>query len=100
VEAGKEVSVSGLAWSGEAAAKTVELSDDGGATWRKAELKADADPFVWQPWAVAWTPKAKGAVKLLARCTDSAGATQPDKRDSDRRTYMINHLVPIEVTVK
>jgi DMSO/TMAO reductase YedYZ molybdopterin-dependent catalytic subunit len=98
--AAKEVHVSGLAWSGEAAAKVVEWSDDGGATWRKVDLDAKADPFVWQPWAVTWTPKVKGPVKLLARCTDAAGNTQPDKRDVDRRTYMINHLVPVEVTVK
>jgi hypothetical protein len=36
----------------------------------------------------------------VARCTDESGHTQPEKRDPDRRTYMINHLVPIEVTVK
>ena len=41
-----------------------------------------------------------GAHKLLARATDDKGATQPEKRDSDRRTYMINHLVPAEVLVK
>jgi DMSO/TMAO reductase YedYZ molybdopterin-dependent catalytic subunit len=100
VKAGTETSVSGLAWSGEAAAKAVEFSDDGGATWAKVELDSKADPFVWQPWAVKWTPKQKGTTKLLARCTDTAGATQPDKRDIDRRTYMINHLVPVEVVVK
>lgn len=100
VEVGKEVSVSGLAWSGEAAVKTVELSDDGGASWLKIDRNAKADPFVWQPWSTRWTPKQKGTVKLLARCTDAAGNTQPDKRDADRRTYMINHLVPVEVTVR
>ena len=31
---------------------------------------------------------------------DTAGNTQPTARDPDRRTYMINHLVPVEVTVK
>ena len=99
VKAGEEVTVSGLAWSGETAAKAVEFSDDGGATWARVDLDAKADPFVWQPWAVKWVPKRAGAVKVLARCTDNAGATQPDKRDGDRRTYMINHLVPVELTV-
>jgi DMSO/TMAO reductase YedYZ molybdopterin-dependent catalytic subunit len=100
VPAGQPVAVSGLAWSGEAAAAAVEFSDDGGATWQKMKFDAKADPFVWQPWAMTWTPKRQGPVKLLARCTDTTGAAQPDKRDPDRRTYMINHLVPVEVTVQ
>jgi DMSO/TMAO reductase YedYZ molybdopterin-dependent catalytic subunit len=100
VNAGEEIPVTGLAWSGESAATWIEFSDDGGTSWNKVELDAKADPFVWQPWALKWTPKRKGAVKLLTRCTDTAGATQPDKRDIDRRSYMINHLVPVEVTVK
>lgn len=99
VVGGNEVTVSGLAWSGEAEVKAVEFSDDGGATWQKAELPGKSIPFVWLPWAVKWTPKAKGAVKLLVRCTDAAGNTQPDKRDPDRRTYMINHLIPVQVVV-
>jgi hypothetical protein len=45
-------------------------------------------------------PAARGPVRLLARCTDDKGNTQPDKRDTDRRTYMINHLVPVEVLVR
>ena len=100
VKSGVETSVSGLAWSGEAAAKVVELSADGEKTWTKVDLDTNADPFVWQRWSVKWTPKQTGPVKLLARCTDSTGATQPDKRDIDRRTYMINHLVPVEVGVR
>jgi hypothetical protein len=36
----------------------------------------------------------------MARATDSLGRTQPLHRDPDRGTYMINHLLPIEVDVK
>ncbi|MEO2087993.1 MAG: sulfite oxidase [Gemmataceae bacterium] len=96
---GAEVAVTGLAWSGESAAKAVEFSDDGGATWQPAALPGKPEPFVWHPWSVRWTPKRTGPMKLLARCTDAAGNAQPDKRDPDRRTYMINHLVPVEVVV-
>ena len=38
--------------------------------------------------------------RLIARATDSLGRTQPVMRDHDRGTYMINHLLPIEVEVK
>jgi hypothetical protein len=74
------------------------VSADGGVTWRPATLEK-ATPFCWRRWTFDWTPANRGPGGLLARCTDSAGRTQPDKRDPDRRTYMINHLVPVPVTV-
>jgi DMSO/TMAO reductase YedYZ molybdopterin-dependent catalytic subunit len=92
--------VQGVAWAGEELVKSVEFSDDGGVTWKAAELEGKPEPFRWVGWKFKWLPKAKGTAKLVARCTDGTGATQPDKRDPDRRTYMINHLVPIDVTVE
>jgi DMSO/TMAO reductase YedYZ molybdopterin-dependent catalytic subunit len=100
VKFGSDIPVSGLAWSGEAAAKLIDFSDDGGATWQTLELNPKADPFVWQAWSISWKPKQKGTVKLLVRCTDTTNATMPTKRDGDRRSYMINHLVPVEVLVR
>ena len=38
--------------------------------------------------------------RIVARATDDMGHTQPATRDPDRRTYMINHLVPTAVTVR
>jgi sulfite dehydrogenase len=78
----------------------VEFSADGGATWQPAELEKDEKPFCWRSWSVAWAAKSRGPAKLVARCTDDKGTAQPDKRDPDRRSYMINHLVPVEVLVR
>ena len=41
-----------------------------------------------------------GKQTLMARATDSHGRTQSAERDPDRGTYMINHLLPIEVEVR
>jgi DMSO/TMAO reductase YedYZ molybdopterin-dependent catalytic subunit len=100
VAAGKPVTVSGMAWAGEKKVAKVELSADGGTTWAAATLTGAEKPFCWRSWEYAWTPTTRGPAQLLARATDAAGATQPDKRDPDRRSYMINHLVPTEVTVR
>lgn len=102
VHAGKTVTVQGYAWAGENAVARVELSVDGGKTWANTTLRGKAVPLCWVPWEAKWDvpPRFKGAVKLLARCTDDKGRTQPEKRDPDRRTYMINHLVPTEVSVR
>lgn len=90
--------VRGMAWAGENGVAKVEFSADGGATWEAADL-GNEKPFCWRAWSAPWVPKARVPVKLLARCTDDKGNTQPDARDPDRRTYMINHLVPTEVVV-
>jgi hypothetical protein len=55
----------------------------------------------WRFWEFDWqTPSQPGKQTLIARATDSLGRTQPVMRDPDRGTYMINHLLPIEVEVK
>jgi hypothetical protein len=55
----------------------------------------------WRFWEFNWqTPSQPGKQTLIARATDSLGRTQPVIRDHDRGTYMINHLLPIEVEVK
>jgi DMSO/TMAO reductase YedYZ molybdopterin-dependent catalytic subunit len=101
VPAGKPYTVRGFAWAGEQSVGKVEVSTDGGKTWAGAALEGAERPFCWRQWGFVWdVPAAKGPMKLVARCTDSAGKGQPEKRDPDRRTYMINHLVPVEVTVR
>jgi DMSO/TMAO reductase YedYZ molybdopterin-dependent catalytic subunit len=99
LEVGKAHTISGLAWAGERAVKNVELSTDGGKTWT-AVTHAAGQPLTWTPWSAQVTPTAKGVLPLVARCTDDKGNAQPATRDADRRTYMINHLVPTEVVVK
>jgi hypothetical protein len=36
---------------------------------------------------------------LLARAKDANGDVQPNKHDENYASYVINHLLPIEVTV-
>jgi hypothetical protein len=37
---------------------------------------------------------------IVARATDSRGFVQSTGRSSDRGTYMINHLLPVEVEIR
>jgi DMSO/TMAO reductase YedYZ molybdopterin-dependent catalytic subunit len=101
VAAGAEVRVLGAAWSGEGDVTKVEVTDDGGTTWKEAKLLGEAVPFAWRLWEFAWKAPAKaGTVKLAARATDSAGNVQPAERNADYRNYMIHHRVPVEVVVR
>ena len=95
------VRVRGAAWTGAGEITKVEVSADNGSSWKDAKLIGDSKPNAWRLWEFDWqTPGKTGKATLIARATDSAGQTQPLSRDTDRGTYMINHLVPIEVEVQ
>ena len=101
VPANTSVPVHGAAWACDAEITKVELSTDGGVTWKDAKLLGESKPNAWRLWEFNWqTPLSPGTQTLIARATDSRGLTQPVNRDPDRGTYMINHLLPIKVEVK
>jgi len=101
VPANSNVRVHGTAWTGDGEITKVEISSDDGATWNEAKLLGESKPNAWRLWEFNWkTPARAGKATLVARATDSNGRTQPIERDPDRGTYMINHLLPIEVEVR
>jgi hypothetical protein len=101
VSTNTSVCVCGAAWACDAEITKVELSADGGATWNDAKLLGESNLNAWRLWEFNWqTPSKPTKQTLIARATDSLGRTQSVHRDPDRGTYMINHLLPIEVEVK
>jgi len=101
VPANSGVRVQGTAWTSNGEITKVELSTDGGSTWNDTNLLGEPKPNAWRLWEFNWqTPAAARTQTLIARATDSLGRTQPVERDRDRGTYMINHLLPIEVEVR
>src|ERR1700746_3297037 len=93
VPANRSVPVHGAAWACDAEITKVELSTDGGVTWKDAKLLGESKPNAWRLWQFNWqTPLSPGTQTLIARATDSRGLTQPLHRDPDRGTYMINNL--------
>jgi DMSO/TMAO reductase YedYZ molybdopterin-dependent catalytic subunit len=100
VAAGKEQRVHGAAWAGESEVAKVEVSTDGGKTWAEAKLLGDSLAMTWRLWEYKWTPPKAAKYTLMTRATDKRGRTQPEKRDEDRRSYMISHVLPVEVEAK
>jgi hypothetical protein len=100
VPTNSNVRVRGAAWTSDGEITKVEVSTDGGATWSEARLVGTSKQNAWRLWEFDWrTLSEPGRADLIARATDSHGRTQPIHRDPDRGTYMINHLLPIGVTV-
>jgi DMSO/TMAO reductase YedYZ molybdopterin-dependent catalytic subunit len=98
---GSPYRIFGAAWAGNAQVAKVEVSTDGGKQFAPAKLLGEPAKHAWRLWEFSWTtPTAPGKYTLLAKATDSNGATQPIERDKDRENYMINHVLPIEVNVR
>ena len=90
--------VHGAAWTGESNITRVDVSADNGRTWTAARLLGEERTHSWRMWEFTWrTPAQAGRVTLKARATDARGNVQPLERDTDRRNYMINHVLPVEV---
>jgi len=67
--------VEGWAWSAWPV-RLVEVSVDGGATWRPARVAARGADHQWQKFAYPWDA-APGGHELHVRATDERGRTQP-----------------------
>ena len=70
--------VSGRSWSGKSSIRKVDVSLDGGKTWKPARLREPNIEKAWVRWDVDWTA-VPGNYTFRARATDTLGQTQPDK---------------------
>ena len=68
--------ITGLAWSGRGLVRRVEVSTDGGKTWRDARLQAPVLRFAHTRFRLDWRWDGREAV-LQSRCTDETGYVQP-----------------------
>ena len=72
--------ITGLAWSGKGLVKKVEVSVDGGKTWREAKLHGPILPMCHTRFSIPWEWDGKEAI-LQSRCTDETGYVQPTIKD-------------------
>jgi sulfane dehydrogenase subunit SoxC len=68
--------IRGLAWSGRGLVRRVEVSTDGGKTWRDARLQEPVLPLAHTRFRLAWRWDGREAV-LQSRCNDETGYVQP-----------------------
>ena len=68
--------ITGLAWSGGGTVRRVEVSTDGGKTWKDAQLQEPVLRFAHTRFRFPWNWDGQEAV-LQSRCTDERGDVQP-----------------------
>jgi DMSO/TMAO reductase YedYZ molybdopterin-dependent catalytic subunit len=98
---GSRYRIHGAAWTGDSEIARVDVSTDGGKSWNPAKMLGNTVKHAWRLWENSWdVPAQPGRVTLMARATDSRGATQPMEREPDLEAYMIHHVLPVEVEVR
>lgn len=92
--------ISGSAWSGSSEIASVEVSIDGGETWREASLVRRVTGGRWAPIRWASTAEAEpGRVEIMARATDENGNTQPLEPRWNLNGYANNVVHRVDVNV-
>jgi DMSO/TMAO reductase YedYZ molybdopterin-dependent catalytic subunit len=73
---GREAMVQGYAFAGTRGISRVELSMDGGESWREAALEPELSPAAWRFWRYRWELPPPGRHSLVVRATDGTGRMQ------------------------
>jgi sulfane dehydrogenase subunit SoxC len=68
--------ITGLAWSGRGRVRRVDVSIDGGKTWRAATLQEPIMPFAHTRFRLPWRWRGQETL-LQSRCIDETGYVQP-----------------------
>jgi DMSO/TMAO reductase YedYZ molybdopterin-dependent catalytic subunit len=76
LRAGEPTVIAGIAYGGDRGIARVEVSTDGGKTWREAALGRRYSRATWRRWATEWTPPSPGWHRLAVRAYDGSGTAQ------------------------
>ena len=72
--------ITGLAWSGRGKITKVEISLDGGTTWKPAQLQDPVYSKAFTRFRMPWTWDGKEA-SVVSRCWDDSGYQQPTREE-------------------
>ncbi|HEX5417451.1 MAG TPA: molybdopterin-dependent oxidoreductase [Chloroflexota bacterium] len=90
--------IAGVAFAGDRGIDKVEVSVDGGKTWREATLKPPLGPFTWRLWRLDWNAE-PGSYDILVRATDGKGQLQSkDQTDTFPNGATGWHEIGVKVT--
>ena len=73
---GGKVPIAGIAFAGNRGISKVEVSIDGGTTWKTAQIKDPLSQYTWVLWTAGYVPPNKENYKIVVRATDKTGNTQ------------------------
>ena len=76
---GKRVPIAGIAFGGDRGISKVEVSTDGGTTWKTATIKEPLSRYTWVLWTAGFIPEGVENYQIVVRSTDKNGKVQTSK---------------------
>ncbi len=68
--------IGGVAYGGRYGISKVQISLDGGESWRDADMKKPLSKWAWVLWSYQWKPEKEGRYTLKVRGFDRTGKVQ------------------------
>jgi DMSO/TMAO reductase YedYZ molybdopterin-dependent catalytic subunit len=96
---GHPLEIRGVAWDGGYGIRRVEVSIDGGRSWRDAALGQDYGRFAFRPWSFRLTPERAGTLTVLAKASNAIGQTQAETLIFNPAGYHNNVIRPLSINV-
>jgi DMSO/TMAO reductase YedYZ molybdopterin-dependent catalytic subunit len=93
------VRIHGAAWTSDAEITGVDISTDGGVTWRRAELESERARYAWRLWNYTWKASEPGDYIVMSRATDSRGRCQPAVATWNPGGYLYDAIDQIKIHV-
>jgi DMSO/TMAO reductase YedYZ molybdopterin-dependent catalytic subunit len=99
IERGRPIEVRGLAWDSGSGIAQVDVSVDGGATWRPATLGEDLGRYSFREFVLRVAAVGTGAQVVMARATSRDGETQGERLIHNPAGYHHNVIQRVRVEV-
>jgi len=99
VSAGRPVTLKGIAFDGGYGIQEVQISFDGGITWRRADLGSDLGRYSFREWRASWTPSQPGAVRVMVRAFNRIGESQGREALWNPAGYLRNVIEHVDLQV-
>ena len=94
------VPVRGIAFGGDCGVSKVELSADGGRTWRATTLGPDQGPYSFRRWSDHVVAPSSGALTLEVRCTNTRNMSQSARPIWNPSGFMRSAIERVELPVR
>jgi DMSO/TMAO reductase YedYZ molybdopterin-dependent catalytic subunit len=73
---GEQIPIAGVAFAGDRGISTIQVSSDGGATWKDATVKSPLSPYSWVIWTTELDVTSGRDYKIVVRAIDKTGKIQ------------------------
>lgn len=96
--AGRSITLRGIAFDGGYGITQVLVSEDGGRSWREAQLGNDLGKFSFREWTMPFRPERAGVCELKVKATNRIGQSQPLEPLWNPAGYMRNVVESVKVS--